>query len=120
MQIKRFSDAPGYEAPNHFDCKAMRLAGFEKGGPENFRAGCIHFLAGGGAGHDSSPMEKVYVILSGELPVRVGGQEEKAGLMDSVTIPAGEVREIINEINDVVTMIDAMPYPEETEQRTDP
>ncbi|AZV79320.1 cupin domain-containing protein [Parasedimentitalea marina] len=114
MLIKRFSEALQYEAPNHFDCKAMRLAGFEEGGPEKFWVGCSHFLPGGGAGPDSSPMEKVYVILSGELTIRVGGTEEKAGPMDSVTIPAGEVREIVNEANDVVTMIVAMPYPEKS------
>ncbi|MBZ0129135.1 MAG: cupin domain-containing protein [Rhodobacteraceae bacterium] len=111
MQIKRFSDAKPYEAPNHFDCRSLRLAGFEDGGPENFWVGCSHFLPGGGAGPDSSPMEKVYVILSGELTIRVGGVEQKAGPMDSVTIPGGEVREIVNQGNDIVTMIVAMPYP---------
>ncbi len=114
MQIKRFSEAPHYEAPNHFDCKSMRLAGFEEGGPENFWVGCSHFLPGGGAGPDSSPMEKVYVILSGELTIRVDGKEQKAGPMDSVYIPGGEVREIVNEGNDIVTMIVAMPYPEKS------
>lgn len=114
MQINRFSEAPQYEAPNHFDCKSLRLAGFEADGPENFWVGCSHFLPGGGAGPDSSPMEKVYVILTGILTVRVDGREEKAGPMDSVTIAAGEVREIINEGNDIVTMIVAMPYPDKT------
>lgn len=112
MQIKRFSDAVPYEAPNHFDCKALRIAGFEDGGPKTFWLGCSYFLPGGGAGPDSSPMEKVYVILSGELTIRVEGVEQKAGPMDSVTIPGGEVREIVNEGNDIVTMIVAMPYPE--------
>jgi quercetin dioxygenase-like cupin family protein len=114
MQIKRFSEAPYYEAPNHFDCKSMRLAGFSEGGPTEFWVGCSHFLPGGGAGPDSSPMEKVYVILSGQLTIRVDGKEQKAGPMDSVYIPGGEVREIVNESNDIVTMVIAMPYPEKT------
>jgi mannose-6-phosphate isomerase-like protein (cupin superfamily) len=59
-------------------------------------------------------MEKVYVILAGELTIRVDGKEHKAGPMDSVTIPAGEVREIVNEGNDIVTMVVAMPYPKKT------
>lgn len=111
MQIKRFSDVQPYEAPHHFDCRGLRLAGFEEGGPENFWVGCSHFLPGGGAGPDASPLEKVYVILKGELTIRVDGKEEKAGPMDSVTIPGGEMREIVNEGNDVVTMIVIMPYP---------
>jgi quercetin dioxygenase-like cupin family protein len=111
MQITRFADAPAYEAPNHFDCKSMRLAGFTDDGPKEFWVGCSHFLPGGGAGPDSSPMEKVYVILAGELTINVDGKTHKAGPMDSVTIPAGEVRTIVNEGNDIVTMVVAMPYP---------
>jgi len=114
MQINRFSEAPAYEAPNHFDCKSMRLAGFSDDGPGEFWVGCSHFLPGGGAGPDSSPMEKVYVVLSGQLTVRAEGREEKAGPMDTVYIPGGEEREIVNEGNDVVTMIVAMPYPEKS------
>lgn len=115
MQIKRFSEAPHYEAPNHFGCKSMRLAGFEGGGPANFWTGCSHFLPSGGAGPDSSPMEKVHVTLTGELTIRVDGDEQKAGPMNSVTIPAGEVREIVNKGNGVVTIIVVMPYPEKPE-----
>lgn len=111
MNIKRFSDTESYEAPNHFDCKALRLAGWTEDGPENFWMGCSHFLPGGGAGPDASPLEKVYVVLSGELTVRVGDREEVAGPMDTVFIPGGEMREIRNEGNDVVTMIVTMPYP---------
>ncbi len=92
----------------------MRLAGFEENGPENFWVGCSHFLPGGGAGPDSSPMEKIYEIIRGKHTIRVDGNEQKAVPMDSVTIPGGEVREIINEGNDIVTMIVAMPYPEKT------
>jgi quercetin dioxygenase-like cupin family protein len=111
MLIKRFADATSYEAPNHQGCTSLRLAGFAETGPENFWVGCSHFLPGGGAGPDASPMEKVYVILSGKLTVRAGGEEEVAGPMDTVFIPGGEEREIRNEGNEVVTMIVAMPYP---------
>ena len=112
MNIKRFAAAEPYQAPNHFDCTALRLAGFAAEGPENFWIGCSHFLPGGGAGPDASPLEKVYVVLAGELTVRVGDTTEIAGPMDTVFIPGGEQREIRNESNDVVTIIVAMPYPE--------
>lgn len=112
MKLRRFNDAPSYEAPNHFQCKALRLAGFDPDGPEKFWVGCSHFLPGGGAGPDASPMEKVYVILSGRLTVRAGGNEINAGPMDTVFISGGEKREILNQGNDVVTMIVIMPYPE--------
>ncbi len=43
MHIKPFAAAQSYEAPNHFDCKALRLAGFADDGPGNFWVGCSHF-----------------------------------------------------------------------------
>lgn len=111
MHIKHFSDAEPYSAPNHQNCRSLRLAGFADDGPSNFWLGCSHFLPGGGAGPDATPLEKVYFILSGKLTVIAGGKTEIAGPMDTVFIPAGEEREIRNNGNDVVTMVVAMPYP---------
>jgi quercetin dioxygenase-like cupin family protein len=112
MHIKPLSAAEPYEAPNHFDCRSLRLAGFAAEGPQSFWVGLSHFLPGGGAGPDASPLEKVYVVLSGHLTVCAGGKKEVAGPMDTVFIPGGEEREIRNEGNEVVTIIVAMPYPE--------
>ncbi|MDB5595551.1 MAG: cupin [Hyphomicrobiales bacterium] len=111
MFVKRFPDAKPYEAPNHRDVKAVRLQGFEAGGPTNQWVGLSHILPGGGAGPDASPIEKVYVLLEGELCVIIDGKETVLRRMDSCTIPAGEVREIINRTNDVCSMIVVMPYP---------
>src|SRR3981189_3630046 len=75
MLVKRFSEAKTYEAPNHRAYSSLRLSGADARGPKQFLIGLSHFLPGGGAGPDSSPTEKVYVVLSGELAVIVGGQE---------------------------------------------
>ena len=112
MHIKRFQSTEPYQAPNHFDCTALRLAGFTPDGPRNFWIGLSHFLPGGRAGPDASPLEKVYVVLAGNLTVRAEGREEVAGAMDTVYIPGGQEREIVNRGNDVCTIIVAMPYPE--------
>ncbi len=114
MRIKRFNEAEPYEAPNHFDMHGMRLQGFEQGGPENFWVGCSHFLPGGGAGPDSSPLEKVYVILDGELTVEADGETVILSKMDSVTIGANVERKITNQSNAICTMLVIMPYPEKT------
>jgi mannose-6-phosphate isomerase-like protein (cupin superfamily) len=111
MFVKRFPDAKAYEAPNHRDVRSLRLQGFEPGSATNQWVGLSHFLPGGGAGPDASPIEKVYVILSGEMTVLIDGRETVLGAMDSCTIPAGEVREIVNRGNDVCTMLVVMPYP---------
>ena len=112
MWVKRLAAGEAYKAPNHFDCTAIRMSGFEPDGPVNFSTGVSHFLPGGGAGPDTSPLEKIYFILAGTLTIRAQGKEETAGPMDTVFIPGNEEREIINQGNDVVTMLVVMPYPE--------
>jgi quercetin dioxygenase-like cupin family protein len=110
MHVTRLEDAPPYEAPNHFDMRSLRLQGCNDGGPKSFWVGLSHFLPRGGAGPDSSPLEKVYVVLSGQLIVRAGGEEVVLRAFDSCTIPGGETREVINASNSVATMLVVMPY----------
>lgn len=111
MFLKRFEDAKPYEAPNHRDVVGLRLQGFEQGGPTNQWVGLSQFLPGGGAGPDSTPFEKVYVVLEGEMTVIVDGKETVLGKFDSCTIAPNEVREIVNRRNDVCTMLVVVPYP---------
>jgi quercetin dioxygenase-like cupin family protein len=112
MLVKRLADAQAYQAPNHYDMRSLRLQGFEPGGPTQSWVGLSHFLPGGGAGPDSSPLEKVYVVLAGTLTVRAGGREATLGPLDSCCIPGGETREVKNLGNEVATMVVVMPYPE--------
>ena len=111
MLVKRFSDALSYEAPNHWDVTGLRLQGFEDGGPENQWIGFSQFLPGGGAGPDSTPFEKVYVVLEGEMTVEIDGVETVLGPMDSCTIAPDEVRRIENKSNHICKMLVIMPYP---------
>lgn len=111
MLVRRFAEARPYEAPNHRDMRALRLQGFEPGGPQAGWVGLSHFLPGGGAGPDSSPLEKTYVVLSGEIDVIAGGQAVTLGPLDSCHIPGGELREVRNASNAVATMLVLMPYP---------
>jgi quercetin dioxygenase-like cupin family protein len=116
MLARRFADARPYDAPNHRGVVGLRLQGFEEGGPKNQWVGLSQFLPGGGAGPDSTPLEKVYVVLEGEMTVIVGGVETVLGPLDSCTIAANEVREIVNRTNRVCTMLVVIPYPAEVEQ----
>lgn len=112
MHVKRFEDAEPYEAPNHRGVVGLRLQGFEAGGPENQWVGLSQFLPGGGAGPDSTPFEKVYVVLDGEMTVTAGGEETVLGRFDSCTVAPGEEREIENRSNHACTMLVVIPYPE--------
>lgn len=111
MLFKRFEDAKPYEAPNHRGVLGLRLQGFEDGGPTNQWLGYSQFLPGGGAGPDSTPFEKVYLVLEGQMVVRIGDTETVLGPMDSCTIAPGEVRELTNRSNNVCKMVVVIPYP---------
>ena len=113
MLVKRFQDATPYEAPNHRGVVGLRLQGFEAGGPRNQWVGFSQFLPGGGAGPDSTPFEKVYVVLDGEMTVIAGGKETVLGPMDSCTIAPAALREIVNRSNHVCKMLVVIPYPAE-------
>lgn len=113
MHLKRFIDAAPYTAPNHFECHGLRLQGFEPNGPKNQWIGFSQFLPGGGAGPDSTPFEKVYVMLEGEMTVIVDGEETVMGQYDSCTIPPDEVRTIENRSNHTAKMLVVIPYPPE-------
>lgn len=111
MLVKRFSEAEPYEAPNHWGVTGLRLQGFEDGGPENQWVGLSQFLPGGGAGPDSTPFEKVYVVLEGEMTVTIDGNDTVLCAFDSCTIPAGQERKIENRSNHICKMLVVMPYP---------
>ena len=111
MHVKRFAEAKPYEAPNHRAYSSLRLFGLDAGGPKQFTVGLSHFLPGGGAGPDSTPFEKVYLVLEGRMTVIIDGKETVLGPMDSCTIPPNEVREIVNRENDVCKMLVVIPYP---------
>lgn len=113
MHIKRFEAAEAYTAPHHWGCHGLRLQGFEEGGPTNQWVGYSQFLPGGGAGPDSTPFEKVYVVLEGEMTIEWEGRSETLGPLDSCTIPAGLERRIENRSNHTCKMLVVVPYPPE-------
>jgi quercetin dioxygenase-like cupin family protein len=110
MLVKRLSEAQPYEAPRHYDMRSLRLQGFEPGGPTVAWVGLSHFQPGGGASDSASPLERVYVVLSGAMTVIAGGQEATLGPLDSCCIPGGESRQIRNAGADVATMLVIIPY----------
>jgi mannose-6-phosphate isomerase-like protein (cupin superfamily) len=110
MLVKRFEEAKPYEAPNHHGVVGLRLQGFEDDGPKRQWVGLSQFLPGGGAGPDSTPVEKIYVVLGGEMTVIIEGVETTLKQYDSCTIPPNEVREIVNRGNIVCTMLVVIPY----------
>ena len=113
MQVTRFKDAKPYDAPKHFDMCGLRLQGWDVSNSENFWVGLSQFLPGGGAEMDTSPLEKVYVVLSGEITVILAnGDETVLGQNDSCFIAPNEGRKILNRTNQTTSMLVIMNYPE--------
>ena len=111
MEITRIEDACGYEAPGHFDMRGLRLQGFDASSARFAWTGLSHFLPGGGAAMDTSPLEKIYVVIAGEVTITLGSGEKHAlSALDSCFIPGGEERAISNESNHVASMLVIMPY----------
>lgn len=105
--------AEAYNAPGHFDMRAIRLHG-----PANecqaFSLGMSHFLPGGGTEYVEPPVELVYFILEGELTIidKEGNTIEVLGKYDSMHFAAGEGKQILNKTNYPTTMLviaSAMP-----------
>ncbi|WP_245944980.1 cupin domain-containing protein [Pelagibacterium lacus] len=90
----------------------LRLQGHEATNTDAFWVGLSHFLPGGGAEESSSPLERVYVVLSGEVCVTVDGKETLLKPMDSCHLAGGERRTIMNRGNLPASMLVIMPYPE--------
>ena len=112
MQITRFADAQRYDAPKHFDMRSLRLQGFDASAAKFAWVGLSHFLPQGGAETDAGPLEKIYVVLSGEVTLQLAdGSTQVLTALDSCYIPAGESRAIRNEGNAVATMLVVMPHP---------
>jgi mannose-6-phosphate isomerase-like protein (cupin superfamily) len=113
VQITRFSQAPRYEAPKHFDMRSLRLQGFEVSAARFAWVGLSHFLPEGGAAMDAGILEKIYVVLAGEITIELGdGVKHVLQPLDSCYIPAGEGRAIRNSGNAVASMFVVMPHPE--------
>lgn len=111
MIVRKLNEAKAYEAPNHRACSTLRLFGAEAGGAKDMIVGVSHFLPGGGAGPDTSPPEKVYHVLAGELTVIIDGKETVLKASDTCFIGPNEMREIVNRTNEVCTILVAVVPP---------
>jgi quercetin dioxygenase-like cupin family protein len=101
-----------FEAPGHFKCTNLRVHHRDTGGPQNFSVGLSHFLPGGGIEMSGTATEKVYIVLSGSLTVQAeNGQEFVLGPMESLFIPNGEKRSLMNKTNLPATMLVVVSYP---------
>jgi len=109
MQVTRIGAAGTYEAPGHFDVRCLRLQGAEASPAEHFTVGASVFLSAGGCEMGATPLEKVYVVLEGEVTVLTEDGEAVLGPLDSCYLAPNEARAIENRTNRAATMLVVMP-----------
>ena len=76
MRVVPVVDAPPYTAPKHQGVTGYRLQSPEHTGVGFCSVSLSYYAPGGLAEMDAGPQEKVYVVLSGELSVRLASGEE--------------------------------------------
>jgi mannose-6-phosphate isomerase-like protein (cupin superfamily) len=109
MNVVRLAAAPAYEAPGHDRMRMLRLQGREAGASDVLWLGLSHLLPGGGTTLDASPLEKMYVVLDGEVTISNGSEEVTLQAWDSCRIAPDEPRALSNRTNRPATILLAMP-----------
>ena len=109
MNVVRLDAAPAYEAPGHNLMRMLRLQGREAGASDMLWLGLSHILPGGGTTLDASSIEKMYVVLDGEVTISNGTEEVTLRPWDSCRIAPGEPRALSNRTNRPATILLAMP-----------
>lgn len=109
MQVTRIEEAGTYEAPGHFDVRTLRLQGADASPVDNFTVGLSVFLPAGGCEMSTTPLEKVYVVIEGEVTIVTDSGEAVLGPLDSIYLAPNEARAIRNRTNKAATMLVVMP-----------
>lgn len=113
MKKVEIQNVKPYNAPKHFDMKALKLHGTEETGATKFWMGMSYFLPGGGAewAYDGdSPTEKIYFVLDGEIAVKSKDEEFVLKKGDSIFIGPNEGRSILNKSNQVAAVLVVISY----------
>jgi quercetin dioxygenase-like cupin family protein len=111
MQITRYADAKPYDAKRHYNMVGLQLQGNAASETEAFTCGLSLFLPGGGAENSISPLEKIYVVLDGEIVVRTDTGEFTLGALDSCHLAPNEARSIENRKNTVARVLVILSKP---------
>ncbi len=109
MNIVRFDAAHTYQAPGHDRMRMVRLQGREAGPADNLWLGMSTIEPGGGTTLDASGLEKMYLVLDGEVTISNGREEAVLRRWDSCRIAPNEGRALRNNTDQPATILLAMP-----------
>lgn len=109
MHVTRYRDAKPYEAPEHFDMHCLRLQGKEATATDSIWIGLSHLLPGGHTSLKDAAVEKVYIVVAGEVTVETLTGTVTLGFLDSCRLAPGEARALVNRTNAPASILLAMP-----------
>lgn len=111
MNVTHIADASEYHPPEHFDMRCFRLQGMEAGPSDTLWMGLSEISPGGHTSLSASPLEKLYLVLEGEVVVRTESGETVLGKLDSCRIAPGEARALENRGTTTALIALCMPLP---------
>lgn len=109
MQITRYNEARPYQAAEHYDMHCLRLQGKEATNTDAIWIGLSHLLPGGHTSLASAPVEKIYIVVSGEVTVETPTEAVTLRPLDSCRLAPGEARALVNRTNMPASVLLAMP-----------
>ncbi|MEK1895508.1 MAG: cupin domain-containing protein [Rhizobium sp.] len=109
MQVTRYNEAPPYEAAEHYDMRCLRLQGKEATATDMIWIGLSHLLPGGHTSLKDAPVEKIYIVVAGQVTIETPNGEVTLGYLDSCRLGPGEARALVNRTNSPATVLLAMP-----------
>lgn len=116
-RITRVEDAPSYSPPGHEGVAAYRLQGHEAGPTERFWVGRSVYAPGGSVSMSPTAEETVYVVLEGELTLRVDSVATVLHRHDSVHLAKGVVRGVENRGAEPAILLVMVAIPPESSDR---
>jgi quercetin dioxygenase-like cupin family protein len=110
MDVVRFENAPFYTAPDHEEVTARRLQGGEASSADFAMVGHSTFSDGASVPMGAGSIGKIYIVTEGALTVEQSdGVRHRLAVGDSIFIPAGEARSLVNESGGAAAMIVVTP-----------
>lgn len=109
MQVTRYQEAKPYEAAEHYDMRCLRLQGKEATETDTIWIGLSHLLPGGHTSLKDAAVEKIYIVVAGEVTVETPTGAVTLGYLDSCRLAPGEARALVNRANEPATILLAMP-----------
>ena len=109
MQVTRYNEARPYEAAEHYDMRCLRLQGKEATETDTIWVGLSHLLPGGRTSLKDAAVEKIYVVVAGEVTVHTQDSSVTLGYLDSCRLAPGEARALSNRTNAPASVLLVMP-----------